>query len=95
MKGKLTLQRYYYATVFTDQYSRFYYFIYLQKRNTRDGTVEAKYAFEQFAELNKVTIVHYHADNGHFANNGCIQACKLQNQRLMTRFTSKPRISGY
>ena len=31
LKGKLTLQRYYYATVFTDQYSRFS-FIYLQKR---------------------------------------------------------------
>ena len=45
-------------------------------------TVEAKYAFERFAELNKVTIKHYCADNGRFANNGFIQACKLQNQRL-------------
>ena len=44
--------------------------------------MEAKYAFERFAELNKVTIKHYHADSGHFADNGFIQACMLQNQRL-------------
>ena len=67
LKGKLTLQRYYYATVFTDQNSRFS-FIYLQKKITSDETVEAKYAFERFAELNKVMIKHYHADNGCFAD---------------------------
>ena len=49
LKGTLTQQRYRYATVFVDQFSR-YTFIYLQKRITSHETVMAKHAFERAAD---------------------------------------------
>ena len=50
LKGKLTQQRYKYATVFVDQFSC-YTFEYLQKRLlTSDETVMAKHAFESSAD---------------------------------------------
>ena len=45
LKGTLTQQRYKYATVFVNQFSR-YTFVYLQKRVTSQETVMAKHAFE-------------------------------------------------
>ena len=63
LKGTLTQQRYKYATVFVDQYSR-YTFVYLQKHITSQETVMAKHAFERSAEQCGVKIIHYHADNG-------------------------------
>ena len=81
LKGKLTTQRYQYGTVFVDHYSRMTY-IYLQKRLTSDETVQAKRAFERNAMLLGVKILHYHADNGRFADNGFINHCKLNNQTI-------------
>ena len=49
LKGKLTQQRYHYATVFVDQYSG-YTFVHLQSRITSEETVQAKHAFERTAE---------------------------------------------
>ena len=49
LKGKLTQQRYHYATVFVDQYSG-YTFVYLQRHITSEDTVQAKHAFERAAE---------------------------------------------
>ena len=49
LKGKLTQQRYKYATVFVDQFSG-YTFVYLQKRLTSEETVMAKHAFESSAD---------------------------------------------
>ena len=65
LKGILTQQRYRYATVFVDQFSR-YTFVYLQKRVTSEETVMAKHAFERSAEQRGVKIKHYHVDNGRF-----------------------------
>ena len=81
LKGKLTLQRYKYATVFVDQFSG-YTFVYLQRRLTSDETVMAKHAFERAAEQRGVRIIHYHADNGRFADNAFIADCKSQRQGL-------------
>ncbi|KAL7580972.1 hypothetical protein ACA910_005786 [Epithemia clementina (nom. ined.)] len=81
LKGSLTLQRYRYATVFVDQFSR-YSFIYLQKRITSEETVQAERAFERHAGLFNVLVQHYHCDNGRFADNGFIADCKLQGQRI-------------
>ncbi|KAL7561622.1 hypothetical protein ACA910_001490 [Epithemia clementina (nom. ined.)] len=81
LKGRLTLQRYKYATVFVDQFSR-YSFIYLQKRITSEETVQAKRAFERHAGLFNVRVQHYHCDNGRFADNGFIADCKMQGQRI-------------
>ena len=81
LKGKLTQQRYNYATVFVDQFSG-YSFVYLQRRITSEETVQAKHAFERAAEQRGVKVVHYHADNGRFADNAFIADCNAQRQSL-------------
>ena len=74
-------QRYKYATVFVDQFSG-YTFVYLQKHLTSKETVTAKHAFESSADQRGVKILHYHADNGRFADNAFIPNCKAQQQGL-------------
>ena len=81
LKGTLTQQRYKYATVFVDQFSR-YTFVYLQKRITSQETVMAKHAFERSAEQRGVRIQHYHADNGCFADNAFIKYCQENRQSI-------------
>ena len=81
LKGALTQQRYRYATVFVDQFSRYTY-VYLQKHITSQETVMAKHAFERAAAQRGVTIKHYHADNGRFADNAFIQDCQANRQIL-------------
>ena len=46
LKGKLTHQRYKYATIFVDQFSG-YTFVFLQRRITSEETAQAKHAFER------------------------------------------------
>ena len=81
LKGKLTQQRYKYATVFVDQFSG-YTFVYLQKRLTNEEMVMAKHAFERSADQRGVKIIHYHADKVHFADNAFISDCRAQRQGL-------------
>ena len=68
LKGKLTQQG--------------YTFVFLQRRLTSEETVQAKHAFKQSANQCGVKILHYHADNGRFADNTFIQDCKAQGQSL-------------
>ena len=68
LKGKLTKQRYKYATVFVDQFSGLSY-AHLQRSITSSETVEGKLAFEAYARSMGVKIDAYHADNGRFADN--------------------------
>ena len=79
LKGLLTTQRNNYATIFVDEFSKLS-FVFLQKRITSAETVPAKQSFERFARDHGVKILHYHAENGRFADNGFIQACKDSNQ---------------
>jgi hypothetical protein len=81
LKGALTKKRYTAATVFTDHYSRLQY-IHLMTRLTSQETIDAKRAFEHFADQHGVKILHYHCDNGRFANNDFKTACSSANQRL-------------
>jgi len=81
MKGKPTTKRYTAATVFVDHYSGFTY-VYIQKSTSADETIQGKQAFEQFARSQGVTILHYHADNGRFADNKWRQACTDAGQTL-------------
>lgn len=67
-KGKLTNKRYKYATVFVDHYSRYTY-VHMQETLSSADTIKAKEAFEAKAQEYGVTITHYHADNGRFADN--------------------------
>ena len=84
LKGLLTTQRYNYATIFVDQYSMLS-FDFLQKKRTSAETVLAKQSFERFARDHGVKTIHYHADDGRFADNGFIQACKDNNQGISYR----------
>jgi hypothetical protein len=68
MKGALTKGRYRYATVYVDHYSRSS-FVYLQRTLTSAETLESKRAFERYSRHKNITIAHYHADNGRFADN--------------------------
>ena len=81
LKRLLMTQRYNYATIFVDQFSKLS-FVFLQKWITSAETVLTKQSFERFARDHGVKITHYHADNGRFADNGFIQACKDNNQGL-------------
>ena len=81
LKGKLTQQRYKYATIFVHQYSG-YTFVFLQRCLMSEGTVQAKHAFERLADQRRVKILHYHTDNGRLADNAFIQDCKTQGQSL-------------
>ena len=81
LKGKLTQQRYKYATVFVNQFS-WYTFVFLQKCLTSEETVKAKHTFECSAEQRGVKILHYHADNRQFADDAFIADCKAQRQSL-------------
>jgi hypothetical protein len=66
LKGIPTTARYKCATVFVDHFSNLT-FIHLQKTTNANKTVEAKHAFERYAKTHGVTVSHYHADNGRFA----------------------------
>ena len=47
-----------------------------------EETMAAKRAFEIFAHQHGVRILHYHADNGRFADNAFKSACEQANQQL-------------
>ena len=81
MTGKLTTQRYKYATVFVDQASRLR-FVYLQKDASADETIKGKLAFKQYAQNRGVTIRVYHADNGVFRANAWMEECHKNRQGM-------------
>lgn len=81
LKGRLTKSRYRVATIFVDHHSDYSY-VFLQQSTTSKETVEAKHAFEQHAKTFGVDILHYHADNGRFADNLWRDDVAKQGQKL-------------
>ena len=81
MKGRLTRSRYKAATIFIDHFSDLGY-VHLQTALTSKETLEAKKAFEAYARAHGVTIQHYHADNGRFADNLFINDVKASHQTI-------------
>ncbi len=79
LKGSLTKKRYRYCTIFVDHFSRLH-FMHLQIDNPAAETMLAKQAFEKFAAKHGVCILHYHCDNGQFADNAWKQTCKVSRQ---------------
>ncbi len=77
LKETLTKKCYTAATVFVDHYSRLKY-IHLMTKLTSEETMEAKQAFEHFAEQHSVRILHYHCDNGGFADNAFKNSCSAK-----------------
>ena len=62
LKGKLTKQRYNYATVFVDQFNDLSY-AHLQRSITSSETVEGKLAFEAYArsmgvKIHALSLIH-------------------------------------
>ena len=81
LKGIPTKQRYKCATVYIDHYSRFT-FLYLQKSLSSEETVQSKVAFEALAKSMNVTVNHYHADNGRFADNAFVNHVRASVQTI-------------
>ena len=81
MKGKPTTRRHRAATVFIDHFSDFCY-VHLQDSTSGDDTLAAKKAFEAIAQSYGVTIKHYHADNGRFADNQFIDHAASKGQSI-------------
>lgn len=81
MTGRLTTARYNYATVYVDHHSRFGY-VYFQKTQSAEETIESKRSFEEYSRRHGVMIEAYHADNGVFRAHKWVDQCKEQQQGL-------------
>ena len=81
LRGTPTRDRYRVATIFVDHYSGVGY-VHLQRSTSAKDTIEAKERFEAWADTHGVAILHYHADNGIFADNKFRAAVQAKNQRL-------------
>jgi hypothetical protein len=81
LKGIPTTQRYRAATVFVDHATRFSY-VHLQKSTNAEETIQAKQSFETIAANCGIKILHYHADNGRFADNKFRAAITQSNQTI-------------
>jgi hypothetical protein len=81
LRGTPTTKRYLAATIFVDQFSGAG-FIHLQKTTSAEETIEGKERFEAWAETHGVSIQHYHADNGIFADNKFRKAVANARQTL-------------
>ena len=66
-KGQPTIRKYRGASVFVDHASDFKY-VHMHHHLTTVETIDAKHAFERLAEQHGVQILHYHFDNGRFAD---------------------------
>jgi hypothetical protein len=80
-KGSLTMKRYTAATVFIDHYSNLKY-IHIMTKLTSEATMDAKCAFEHVAKQHGVCILHYHCNNGHFADNAFKNSYSTKGQHL-------------
>jgi hypothetical protein len=56
--------------------------MHLQIDGSAAETMLAKQAFEKFAAKHGVRILHYHCDNGQFADNAWKQSCEASHQQL-------------
>jgi hypothetical protein len=81
LKGTITKKHYTAATIFANHYTRLKY-IHLMTKLTSEETMEAKQAFEHFAKQHGIRILHYHCNNGQFADNAFKNSCSAKGQRL-------------
>jgi len=81
LRGFLLKQRYTCATIFVDHYSDLTY-THLQRSTNMEHTLEAKRAFQAYTRRNGVNILHYHSDNGRFADKKFLQALADEDQTI-------------
>ena len=75
------MDRYRYATIFVDNYSRLSY-VHLKITLKSKDTLEAKLAFGAHINKHGVKIQHYHAYNGRFSDNEFIQSVQKSGQTI-------------
>ena len=78
-KGQLTCAQIWACMVFID-YATNYMFIALMRNLSAELTLAAKGEFELRCALCRILVLHYHADNGHFAEPVYIKNCKSKHQ---------------
>ena len=81
LKGVPTTQRYTVATIFVDHFSRLSY-VHLERFLTSDNTVRAKRSFEHYRASHGVRVLHYHANNGRFADTLFLRDIDEQRQEI-------------
>ena len=81
LRGTPTRRRYKAATIFVDHASGAGY-VHIQRSTSADETIEAKRRFEAWADTHGVSVSHYHADNGIFADNKFRKAVRDDNQTI-------------
>ena len=80
-KGQPTVRKYRGASVFVDHASDFKY-VHMHQHLTTDETINAKHAFERLAEQHGVRILHYHCDNGRFADKAFVDDVQAAHQTI-------------
>ena len=80
-KEQPTVRKYCGASVFLDHTSDFTC-IHMHHHLTTDETIETKHAFKCLAEQHGVLILHYHCDNGRFADKSFVDDIKMAHQRI-------------
>ena len=65
LKGRLTKKHYICVSIFVDYLT----YVHLEESLSSEHTLQAKQAFEAYCSKHHVTVSHYHADNGRFADN--------------------------
>jgi hypothetical protein len=81
LKGTLTKKRYTAATVYVNHFSRLKC-IHLMTKLASEETMEAKRAFKHFAKQHGIHILHYHCNNGQFADNAFKNSRSAKGQQL-------------
>jgi hypothetical protein len=81
LKGTPTKLRYRFPTVIVDHHSRYTY-VHLHSTITSEETLKAKISFETLAASLGVSIKHYHADNGRFADNNFLKDIENKGQTV-------------
>ncbi len=81
MSGKPTCKRYHHMAIYVNQATGLG-FTWLQKSVDLEDNMEGKIAFERFCQEHRITIQHYHVDNGIFTSNAWRQSCLQQGQGL-------------
>ena len=80
-KGQPTVQKYHGASVFVDHANDFTY-IHMHYHLMTDETIDAKHTFERLAEQHGVRILHYHCDNGRFADKASVDYVQTARQTI-------------
>ena len=80
-KGHPTIRKYRGASVFVDHASDFMY-VHMHYHLTTDEMIDAKHVFERLAEQHGVQILHYHCNNGRFADKVFVDDIRMAHQTI-------------